>query len=165
MARFDSLTQPFLRFRWDRQTHTHTHKTTTVTLAAHAHRGLIMRNSRKRHIWCKEISLIPVWPKYFCKISDHKPLTAILGLKKVVPFLAAARLQRWAVCLSTSQYDITFKPTGEHANADGLTHLPLRLTKPAANHHATNKISAFNQAQIDTLPLTASQIAKATRQD
>ena len=37
--------QPFLRFRWDRQTHcdTHTHKTTTVTLAAHARRGLIMQ--------------------------------------------------------------------------------------------------------------------------
>ena len=95
----------------------------------------------------------------FLQITDHKPLTAILGLKKGMPFLAAARLQRWTVCLSTYQYDITFKPTGEHANADGL---PLRLTKPAANHHATNKISAFNQAQIDTLPLTASQIAKAT---
>ena len=36
------LTQPFFRFRWDRQTHTHTHKTTTVTLAAHARRGLII---------------------------------------------------------------------------------------------------------------------------
>ena len=34
------LTQPFLRFRWDRQTHTK--KMAIVTLAAHAHRGLII---------------------------------------------------------------------------------------------------------------------------
>ena len=101
----------------------------------------------------------------FQLITDHKPLTAILGPKKGVPSLAAARLQQWAVCLSAYKYDIKFKPTGENANADGLSRLPLPLTEPDANHHTTNTISAFNQAQIDTLPLTASQIAKATRQD
>ena len=36
-------------------------------------------------------------------VTDHKPLTAILGPKKA---LAAAQLQRWAVLLSAYQYDI-----------------------------------------------------------
>ena len=85
-------------------------------------------------------------------------MSLIFGVKEFHQYL-------YAVCLSAYQYDIRFKPTGEHTNADGLTHLPLPLTKPDANHHATNKISAFNHAQIDTLPLRASQIAKATRQD
>ena len=88
-----------------------------------------------------------------------------MGPKKGVPSLAAARLQHWAVCLSTYQYNIRFKPTGEHANADGLSRLPLPITERDVKHHATNTISAFNQTQIDTLPPTASQIAKATRQD
>lgn len=57
-------------------------------------------------------------------MTDHKPLLAILGPKKGVPALAA-RLQRWAVLLSANTYDIRFKTTVNHANADGLSHLPL----------------------------------------
>jgi hypothetical protein len=54
----------------------------------------------------------------FTIITDHKPLTAILGPKKGIPPLAAARLQRWAWILSAYKYDIEFRPTGEHGNAD-----------------------------------------------
>ncbi len=35
----------------------------------------------------------------FTLITDHKSLTTILGPKKGVPAVAAARLQRWAVQL------------------------------------------------------------------
>ena len=61
----------------------------------------------------------------FSFITDHKPLTAILGPKKGIPPLAAARLQCWAWILSAYTYDIKFRPTGEHSNADGLFCLPL----------------------------------------
>ena len=43
--------------------------------------------------------------------TDHKPLTVILGPKKGIPSLAAARLQRWAILLSAYDYEINFKPT------------------------------------------------------
>ena len=43
--------------------------------------------------------------------------------------LAAARLQRWAILLSAYCYDIEFKPTGKHANADGLSRLPLDVER------------------------------------
>ena len=41
-----------------------------------------------------------LYGRRFTIITDHKPLTAILGAKKGIPSLAAARLQRWAVLLS-----------------------------------------------------------------
>ena len=66
-----------------------------------------------------------LYGRKFLLITDHKPLLAILGPKKGIPSLAAARLQRWAVLLSAYQYEIQFKPTEAHANADGLSRLPL----------------------------------------
>ena len=44
----------------------------------------------------------------FTLVTDHKPLTTILGSKKQVPPLAAARLQRWAIILSAYKYEIEF---------------------------------------------------------
>ena len=61
----------------------------------------------------------------FCLVTDHKPLTTILGPKKGIPPLAAARLQRWAVVLSAYSYSIHYKDTSSHANADGLSRFPI----------------------------------------
>ena len=58
-----------------------------------------------------------LYGRKFTLVTDHKPLLAILGEKKGIPSLAAARLQRWAVLLSAYQYKIRFKPTQKHANA------------------------------------------------
>ena len=95
-------------------------------------------------------------------MTDHKPLTAILGPKKSVPPLAAARLQRWAMLLSAYSYDIQFKPTSDHVNADGLSRLPLpEITVEGQSPDAT----IFNVAQIERLPVTAAQIRHATCKD
>ena len=39
-------------------------------------------------------------------LTDHKPLTYILGLKRGIPVLAASRLQRWSIQLAAYTYDI-----------------------------------------------------------
>lgn len=49
-----------------------------------------------------------LYGRNFTIITDHKPLTAILGPKKGVPPMAAARLQRWALLLSAYKYQIEF---------------------------------------------------------
>ena len=46
-----------------------------------------------------------IYGRQFTLVTDHKPLTAILGPKKGVLLLAAARLQRWALLLSISVQD------------------------------------------------------------
>ncbi len=66
-----------------------------------------------------------LYGRRFTLVTDHKPLTTILGPQKGISPLAAARLQRWALLLSAYQYKIKFRPTQAHANADALFRLPL----------------------------------------
>ena len=66
----------------------------------------------------------------FTIVTDHKNLTAILGPKKGTPPLAAARLQHWAILLSAYSYQIEFRSTTAHANADRL---PLMMPSVDGN--------------------------------
>ena len=62
----------------------------------------------------------------FTLLTDHKPLTTIFGPNKGIPPIAAARLQHWAVHLAAYSYDIEFKSTHDHGNADALSRHPLK---------------------------------------
>jgi len=97
----------------------------------------------------------------FTLVTDHKPLTTILGHKRGIPSLAAAWLQRWALILSAYTYTIEFRPTKQHANADGLSRLLLGTRKEAA----LNCIQTFMIDQIQAMPVTAEQIQATTRWD
>ena len=66
-----------------------------------------------------------LYGRKFLLVTDHKTLLTILGPKKELPTLAAARLQQWAVLLSAYQYDIEFRLTDRHSNADGFPRLPV----------------------------------------
>jgi len=98
----------------------------------------------------------------FTIVTDHKPLTAILGPKKGVPPLAAARLQRWALLMSAYRYEIEFRPTKLHANADGLSRLPLHTVTCEG---FSPEVEAYNLSQLDSLPVTAAQLKSATAAD
>ena len=102
-----------------------------------------------------------LYGRKFTLITDHKPLTTILGPKTGIPSLAAARLQRWALLLSAYEYEIRYKSTRDHCNADGLSRLPL----PSVHHPTSREDSVFNIAQAQALPVTVRDIQKATRQD
>lgn len=102
-----------------------------------------------------------LYGRYFTLVTDHKPLTAILGPKKGIPSLAAARLQRWALLLSAYTYDVKFKPTDAHGNADGLSRLPLN----SGTQDSTDASSLFNIGQVQALPVTFDEVKTHTYRD
>ena len=134
---------------------------------AFASRTLLPSEHNYAQIEKEALSLIFKFHTYLygCKFTletDHKPLTSIFGPKKGVPPIAAARLQRWALKLTAYSYDIQFRPTDDHGNADGLSRLPLHYVSPLGY---TSEPTIFNLCQIDSLPVTATKLAMATRTD
>ena len=103
-----------------------------------------------------------MYGRKFSLITDHKPLSTILSPNKGIPSLAAARMQRWALLLSAYTYDISYRPTKLHANADALSRLPLSTNEKIGGVCFD---SIFNLGQLEALPLTAKQLALATSTD
>ena len=89
-------------------------------------------------------------------------MITILGPKKGIPPLAAARLQRWAWTLSAYLYEIEFRSTGDHANADGLSRLLLKYSPP---NDPNADARVFNISQMEALPVTTRQLKFATSSD
>lgn len=94
----------------------------------------------------------------FTLLTDHKPLTALLGPHTGIPPLAASRMQRWALLLSGHDYDIKYRRSALHGNADGLSRLPLPAARPV-----TQQTDIFYFQQVDDTPVTAKQVRQATR--
>ena len=67
----------------------------------------------------------------FTFLTDHKRLTYILGPKRGIPALAASRLQRWSILLAAYTYDIEYRASHNHRNADVLSRLPRKTIEEA----------------------------------
>ena len=63
--------------------------------------------------------------KTFEMVTDHRPLLSIFNPAKGIPSTTANRLQRWAIALMGYSYQIRYKATRHHGNADGLSRLPV----------------------------------------
>lgn len=96
----------------------------------------------------------------FTLLTDHKPLTALLGPHTGIPPLAASRMQRWALLLSGHDYDIKYRKSELHGNADGLSRLPLPVVRSVTQH-----TDIFFFHQVEDAPVTAKQVRRATRND
>ena len=101
----------------------------------------------------------------FTLLTDCKLLTTILhthkGISATATATASARIQRWAVFLSGFSYQIEYKNTRAHANAAGLSRLPLNCTKEDEDHKDPADI--FHLNQINRLPVTVKELRKETR--
>jgi len=84
-----------------------------------------------------------------------------LGSKCQIPPLAAARFQRWAILLSAYRYDVEFRSTAKHCNADGLSRLPLVTSES----EEASPAALVNLMQIDVLPITRHQLRQYTERD
>ena len=89
-------------------------------------------------------------------------MTYILGPRQSIPPLAAARIQRWAWQLSAYKYDIEFHASCKHANADGLSRLPLKEVGAEAN---PDEARIANLHRLEALPVTVADLKTATSRD
>ena len=97
----------------------------------------------------------------FTLVTDHQSLCKILGHQQGVPPLAAGRMQQWALTLSAYSYKIEYKPGSQNECADCLSRLPA----PSKARHTDEKTSSILKMDVPTLPVSADDIAQATRQD
>ena len=103
-----------------------------------------------------------LYGRKFIIMSDHKPLQYLLGETCGIPPMASARIQRWALMLSAYHYEICYRPGADHANADGLSRLPLP-------DHVTNipvpgdVLYLFRT--LEGMPIKAAQIRQWTDTD
>ncbi|UYV66132.1 K02A2.6-like, partial [Cordylochernes scorpioides] len=100
-----------------------------------------------------------IYGRKFILITDHKPLVTILGSRSGIPTLSTSRLQRWALILSAYTYDIKFRRTQDHGNADLLSRFPVGCEEiPRLNN-------VYALSYVEELPITAEEIATDTEKD
>ena len=103
-----------------------------------------------------------LYGRKFTLITDHRPLLSILGPKSGVPLLAAARLQRWSLILSTYRYELEFQRTTEHGNADALSRFPMRSKKKASPGLAAEEVY---HTEFFSATISAEDVKRETEKD
>ena len=87
---------------------------------------------------------------------------SILGPKSGLPALTAARLQRWAITQSAYNYELEFRPTQEHGNADCLSRLPMEYEESLES--ISSEAYLFNIQQLEGLPILPDILQRETSQ-
>ena len=99
----------------------------------------------------------------FTLITDHQPLKFIFNPSKGIPAMSAARQQRYAIFLSGFNYDIEYRNSQAHANADGLSRLPLPSTASFADDEVAGAL--FYSEVLETMPVSVTDTARESRRD
>ena len=97
----------------------------------------------------------------FTLVTDHQPLTSIFHPARSVPTTTALRLTRYALFLASHDYEIEYKSTTKHSNADGLSRLPV----PEVRVEDTNPDDLLHMSQLEMMPVTSAQVRKETARD
>ena len=101
-----------------------------------------------------------IFGRRFTLITDSKPLSQIFAPQRSLPPLSATRMQHYAVYLANFNFDIQYRPTELHGNADALSRLPVR----SENLQTTEQTSDLMVHQIKDVPLNFDVIAQETKQ-
>ncbi|KAK2575252.1 hypothetical protein KPH14_012703, partial [Odynerus spinipes] len=102
-----------------------------------------------------------VYGNRFTLYTDHRPLTQIFSPEKSLPAHSAMRMQHYAIFLQGFTYDIKYKNTKLHGNADGLSRLPIK----SEDIECRDVIDEFQINTIEELPVTVKDLAKETAND
>ncbi|GFV85866.1 retrovirus-related Pol polyprotein from transposon 412 [Trichonephila clavipes] len=93
-------------------------------------------------------------PKLIKKLFNS--LGTIFGSKRGLPVLAATRLLHYALILQSFEFDIIFRKTIEHGNADFLSRLP----KTSEELEVKDDITIFQMSQIEALPVISKELRR-----
>lgn len=70
-------------------------------------------------------------------------------------------MQHYAIFLQSFDYEIRFRRSADHANADALSRISLTQTWP---ENVIEESEAVELSYIETLPLIANELMQATAQ-
>ena len=102
-----------------------------------------------------------IFGRRFTLITDSRPLSQIFAPERTLPALSATRMQHYAVYLTGFSFDIVYRPTKLHGNADALSRLPIKSEQ-------LSPVDPSNQLVINQLhevPLQFETIAEETKKD
>lgn len=97
----------------------------------------------------------------FTLLTDNKPLAQIFNPQKGLPAYSAMHIQHYAVFLQVFNFDIKYRKSEEHGNADGFSRLHIQ-EKNAGNY---DTIDIFQIENLEVLPAMAKSIREETSKD
>ena len=104
-----------------------------------------------------------LYGRKFILHTDHKPLLTLFSSSRGIPSQVSARIQRWALTMAAYEYDIKYKKTSQHGNADGLSRLPL--TEPDEEQSEVPTEVVLLVEALEDAPMTYAQIQRWTKRD
>ncbi|KMQ87732.1 hypothetical protein RF55_12904 [Lasius niger] len=90
----------------------------------------------------------------FTLLTDHKPLAQIFNPQKGLPAYSAMRMQHYAVFLQAFNFDIKYRKSSSHRNADGFSRLPVKENRGGEY----DVIDVFQLESLETLPVKAKDV-------
>nr|XP_029711524.1 uncharacterized protein K02A2.6-like [Aedes albopictus] len=103
-----------------------------------------------------------LYGRKFMLITDNQAISKIFGEHKGLPVMSALRMQHYATYLQSFDYEIRFRKSVDHANADAMSRIPLSQADP---ENVIKEADVIELNQIESLPLTAAELAQATAED
>ena len=91
----------------------------------------------------------------FAHLEDHKPLMYLFRATKPTSTMASAWIQRWALILSSYDYEIQYRQGSQQANADGCNRLPLPVSFQKIPIPGE---TILMMEHLDTMPVSAKQV-------
>ena len=103
-----------------------------------------------------------LYGRHFSLVTDHKPLLSLLSGNQQISSQSSARIQRWALTLAGYEYNLSYKKSNDHTNADALCRLPL--TELPASVPQPPELILLMEC-IASCPIPAKQISNWTKTD
>ena len=113
-------------------------------------------------VWGVKRFHLYLYGRKFKLVTDNQPLVHIFNKNKQLSVMTAARLTRWSIFLMDYDYEIAYRSTKAHGNADMLSRLPVPHTKQ--DEEEAKEELVFSVDIVDTC-LTAKKIESYTKKD